>query len=173
MGVSGSGKSTIGAALAQATGLTFIEGDDVHPEDNKAKMAAGVPLGDDDRAPWIADLAALIRAELAAGHGVVVACSALRHHYRDQFTAEAPELVFIHLSGPLDLIASRQAGRDHEYMPKSLLASQFATLEPPGEDERHVEIDVSQTPDTIVRHLISTLPEFAGLATKETETHRR
>jgi gluconokinase len=162
MGVSGSGKSTIGLALATAIGATFIEGDDVHTADNKAKMAAGFPLDDTDRGPWLEDLADRMREELAGGNGVVVACSALKHSYRDVLAAAAPEVVFVHLAGPLELIAARQQGRDHEYMPLSLLESQFATLEQPGDDERHIEVDVSHTPDEIVRYIIARLPAPAS-----------
>lgn len=158
MGVSGSGKSTIGAALAAEIGATFIEGDDIHTDDNKAKMAAGVPLDDSDREPWLDEIGEAMSAELAAGRGVVVACSALKRAYRDVLTAAAPGVVFVHLAGPLELIAARQQGRDHEYMPLSLLESQFATLEQPGDDERHLDVDVSHTPDGIVRYIIARLP---------------
>lgn len=157
MGVSGSGKSTIAKALAGAVGLTFIEGDDVHPPVNKAKMAAGIPLDDSDRAPWLSEIADRMRDELAVGRGVAVACSALKREYRCVLANAAPGLVFVHLSGPLELIASRSQDRDHEYMPLSLLESQFATLEPLGPDEPHLDIDVSQTPDAIVRSIISRL----------------
>ena len=158
MGVSGSGKSTIARALAGELGLTFIEGDDLHPQVNKAKMAAGIPLDDSDRAPWLEQIAERMRAEVDAGRGVVVACSALKRSYRCVLVTQVPEVVFVHLSGPLELIASRQLGRDHEYMPISLLESQFATLEPLGDDEPHLEVDVSQTPDEIVRSIIARLP---------------
>lgn len=162
MGVSGSGKSTIGAALAKKIGATFIEGDDVHTADNKAKMAAGFPLDDTDRGPWLEEIGESMAAEIAAGRGVVVACSALKRVYRDVLTAAAPGVVFVHLAGPLDLIAARQRGRDHEYMPLSLLESQFATLEQPGDDERHLDVDVSHTPDEIVRFIIARLPAPAA-----------
>ena len=162
MGVSGSGKSTIGLALATKIGATFIEGDDVHTAGNKAKMAAGFPLDDTDRGPWLEDLADRMREELAGGNGVVVACSALKHAYRDVLSTAAPDVVFVHLAGPLDLIAARQRGRDHEFMPLSLLGSQFATLEQPGDDERHIDVDVSHTPDEIVRFIIARLPALAA-----------
>jgi gluconokinase len=165
MGVSGSGKSTIGAALAAEIGTTFIEGDDVHTADNKAKMAAGFPLDDSDREPWLEEIGESMGAELAAGRGVVVACSALKRAYRDVLSAAAPGVVFVHLAGPLELIAARQRGRDHEYMPLSLLESQFATLEQPGDDETHIDVDVSHTPDEIVRYIIARLPAPAASAT--------
>jgi gluconokinase len=164
MGVSGSGKSTIGAALAKKIGATFIEGDDIHTDDNKAKMAAGLPLDDTDRGPWLEEIGESMSAELAAGHGVVVACSALKRAYRDVLSAAAPGVVFVHLAGPLELIAARQQGRDHEYMPLSLLESQFATLEQPGDDERHLDVDVSHTPDEIVRFILARMPAPAASA---------
>lgn len=150
MGVSGSGKSTIGAALAAAFGVEFIDGDDLHPSANKAKMAAGKPLDDEDRAPWLEIIALRIGAELAEGRPIVVACSALRRRYRDQLVAYAPSTVFVHLVGDPDLIADRQLGRTHEYMPVSLLASQFDALEPLEEDERGIRVDVRRDPAEIV-----------------------
>lgn len=164
MGVSGSGKSTVALALATAMGGTFIEGDDVHPPHNKAKMASGVPLDDTDREPWLELIAERMREELIAGRLVVVACSALKRSYRDLLALAAPGLVFVHLAGPLELIAARQLGRNHEYMPRSLLESQFAILEPLGDDERHIEVDVSHTPDEIVRYIIARLPAPADTA---------
>lgn len=162
MGVSGSGKSTIAQALARELDLTFIEGDDVHSSVNKAKMAAGIPLDDVDRAPWLEQIGHRIHRERDAGRGVAVACSALKRAYRDALAAGNPGVVFVHLDGPLDLIASRSRGRDHEYMPLSLLESQFATLEPLADDEPHLAVDVSQTPDDIVRSIISRLPAASG-----------
>lgn len=160
MGVSGSGKSTIGAALAAAFGVEFIDGDDLHPSANKAKMAAGQPLNDEDRAPWLEIIALRIGAELAAGHPIVVACSALKRRYRDQLTAYAPETVFVHLAGSPDLIAERQLGRRHEYMPNSLLASQFGTLEPLEADERGIIVDVAKAPEAIVEVVRRRLAEL-------------
>lgn len=150
MGVSGSGKSTVGAGLAAAFGVEFIDGDDLHPTANKAKMAAGLPLDDEDRAPWLEIIAQRIGAELAEGHPIVVACSALKRRYRDQLVAHAPQTVFVHLVGDRDLIAERQLGRTHEYMPVSLLGSQFDALEPLAPDERGIVVDVRRTPGVIV-----------------------
>lgn len=150
MGVSGSGKSTIGKALGAAFGMPFIDGDDLHPTANKRKMAAGVPLTDEDRAPWLEIIAERIGAELTGGTPIVVACSALRRRYREQLIAYAPSTVFVHLVGGSELIAQRQQGRVHEYMPSSLLASQFDLLEPLGDGERGIEIDVRRTPEQIV-----------------------
>ena len=133
MGVSGCGKTSVGRALAAALGWPFIEGDDYHPPDNVAKMAAGVPLDDADRWPWLDRLADEIGAIAARGDGAVLACSALKQSYRDRLVARAPPgaVRFVHLTGDFESIAARLAKRHHRYMPASLLASQFATLEPP------------------------------------------
>jgi gluconokinase len=161
MGVSGSGKSTIGQALANALGLDFIDGDDLHPRANKEKMAAGHPLDDEDRAPWLEIIAERIGAELAEDNPIVVACSALKRRYRTQLISYAPSTVFIHLSGQRDIVAERQAHRNHEYMPNSLLDSQFATLEPLEADERSIVVDLAQTPDDMVRFVKDKLADFS------------
>ncbi|WP_411701350.1 gluconokinase [Conyzicola sp.] len=160
MGVSGSGKSTIGLALATALGLDFIDGDDLHPRANKEKMAAGHPLDDEDRAPWLEIIAERIGAELVEGNPIVVACSALKRRYRTQLVSHAPSAVFVHLSGQRGIIAERQAHRNHEYMPNSLLDSQFATLEPLEADERAIVVDLAQTPDEMVRFVKEKLADF-------------
>ena len=159
MGVSGSGKSTIGALLGSTLGLEFIDGDDLHPRANKEKMAAGHPLNDEDRAPWLEIIAERIGAELADGHPIVVACSSLKRRYRTQLIAHAPSTVFIHLTGQRDVISERQSHRNHEYMPNSLLDSQFATLEPLEEGERGIAVDLGQTPDEMVRFIQQQLDE--------------
>jgi gluconokinase len=132
MGVTGSGKSTMGEALAQRLGWRFLDADDFHPEANVAKMAAGIPLTDDDRWPWLDRLAAILREADRAGTSVVLACSALRQAYRDRL-AGAGAVCFVHLAGDQATIAARLATRTHRYMPATLLASQFATLEPPAD----------------------------------------
>lgn len=135
MGVTGSGKSTIGTRLAARAGATFADADDYHPDANKAKMAAGEPLNDDDREPWLERLNGLMRGWVAAGQSGVLACSALKERYRATLAAGmAPGTVsFVLLKGTRELIASRLAGRRHEFMNPRLLDSQFATLEPPQE----------------------------------------
>jgi carbohydrate kinase (thermoresistant glucokinase family) len=132
MGVTGCGKSTVGEALAGDLGWRFLDADDFHPPANVAKMAAGTPLTDEDRWPWLDRLAAEMRAINGAGGHAVLACSALRQAYRDRLAA-AGDVRFVHLAGDMATIAERLAARRHRYMPPSLLASQFATLEPPGD----------------------------------------
>ena len=145
MGVSGSGKSTVGALLATRLNLPFIEGDDLHSRANKQKMAAGIPLDDADRSPWLdAIAAALARAP------VVIACSALKRRYRDRLRAAAPDVKFIYLAGAPALLAQRLSTRSHEFMPPELLESQLAILEAPGADENALTIDIQLSRDAIV-----------------------
>jgi len=138
MGVSGSGKTVVGQALAAQCGWPFLDGDDFHPEANVAKMAAGIPLADDDRWPWLDRLAREIAAIGERGGNAVLACSALKRAYRDRL-ARAGGVVFVHLKGDYETIAARLATRSHRYMPPDLLASQFATLEEP---EDAIGVDV-------------------------------
>ena len=147
MGVSGSGKSTVGAALAQRLRVPFADADDFHPPANIAKMTAGHSLDDDDRYPWLEAIG-----EWLAEHpdGGVMSCSALKRMYRDQLRRHNPDVEFLHLSGPPEVIAKRQASRPGHFMPASLMASQFETLEPLDPDERGVTIDVDQSIDAIV-----------------------
>jgi gluconokinase len=133
MGVSGCGKSGLAAALAQAQGWPFLEGDALHSSANIARMQAGQPLTDADRAPWLAAIEAWMSDHLRAGHSVVVACSALRRRYRDVLR-EAGPVRFVHLQVPRDELDRRMRAREH-FMPPSLLDSQLATLEPPTADE--------------------------------------
>ncbi|GAA3753591.1 gluconokinase [Microbacterium kribbense] len=141
MGVSGSGKTTVGSGLAVRLGVPFIDGDDLHPQSNIDKMAAGHALTDDDRWPWLARIGqALTDAEAT---GMVIACSALKRAYRDAIGAQEPRAVFIHLSASRDLIAQRLAERSGHFMPASLLDSQFAALEPLAREEPGAVVDVS------------------------------
>jgi len=143
MGVSGCGKSSVGRALAAALGLPFVEGDELHPPRNVAKMSAGTPLTDDDRRDWLNTLAEVLAGAVARGHGVVVSCSALKRSYRDQLRRGAPALRLVFLDGARELLAARLAARPGHYMPASLLQSQLDTLEPPRADERPVELDIA------------------------------
>lgn len=142
MGVAGAGKSTVGVALAQALRIPFVEGDDFHPPENRARMAAGIPLTDADRQGWLQALSARIAQAQRAGRGVVVSCSALKRAYRDILRAGAPALRFIFLSGDPSLLAERLAARHGHFMPASLLDSQLATLEPPAPDEGAWVVDI-------------------------------
>jgi gluconokinase len=131
MGVTGSGKTTLGQLLADQLGWTFVEGDTFHPEANVQKMRRGEPLTDADRAPWLRALRARIDELAAAGHSAVVACSALKQAYRDELADGRPEVVFVHLTAPAAVIRDRLDHRRGHYMPPALLASQLATLEEP------------------------------------------
>jgi gluconokinase len=144
MGVSGTGKSTVGRALAETLDLPFVEGDDLHPPANVAKMADGIPLTDADRAPWLDRVAARL------DQPGVVTCSALKRSYRDRLRAAAPDLVLVYLHGTPELLATRMAQRDGHFMPTSLLESQLATLEEPAADEDAIPVDVALRPDEIV-----------------------
>ncbi|WP_258067242.1 gluconokinase [Arthrobacter sp. GMC3] len=147
MGVSGCGKTTIGALIAHELGLKFTDGDSLHPVENVAKMAAGTPLNDADRAPWLA----FVGQELAgAGNGLVVACSALKRSYRDAIRHQAPDTVFVHLDGSRDILSTRLEGRSGHFMPAGLLDSQLAILEPLGADEACVVLDISAPVDALV-----------------------
>lgn len=154
MGVSGCGKSTIGALVAHELGLPFTDGDSLHPMENIAKMAAGTPLNDDDRAPWLE----IVGRELASSaNGLVVACSALKRSYRDTIRAQAPGVVFLHLDGSREVLGSRLEGRSGHFMPTGLLDSQLATLEPIQEDECAVVIDISAPVPALVGDAVARL----------------
>ena len=155
MGVSGSGKSLIGAALARALGIEFVEGDEYHPPENVERMSRGIPLTDDDREGWLRALAMRIREAKDTGTGLVMTCSALKRSYRDVLRAEAGELRFVFLRGPRALIAERLAGRRGHFMPASLLDSQFATLEEPSPDEEAWVCDIRESPDDLVAALVA------------------
>ncbi|MEV1295828.1 gluconokinase [Pseudonocardia sp. NPDC049635] len=148
MGVSGSGKSTVGAALAQRLGVAFTDADGLHPAANVAKMSAGVPLTDDDRWPWLD----AVGAELAAHEhdGLVIACSALRQAYRDRIRVHAPRTTFLHLTGRREVLAARMAGRAGHFMPPALLTSQLDTLEPLAGGEAGATLDIEAPVDDLV-----------------------
>jgi gluconokinase len=143
MGVSSSGKSTVGARLAQRLGVPFLEGDDLHPAANRAKMASGRPLDDADRKPWLAALTEWISTTAAVGDGAVVTCSALRRAYRDQFRSTGADLWFVHLALDRAVAAERIARRRGHFMPARLLDSQYEILDPLEADEPGVTIDAS------------------------------
>lgn len=139
MGVSGCGKTTVGQRLADLLALPFVEGDELHPQANVRKMAAGTPLSDEDRAGWLDAIASRLR---ALPEGAVVSCSALRRRYRDRLRQAAPGLRLVHLQGPRELIQVRLQQRKGHYMPASLLDSQLQTLESPDESERALVLDI-------------------------------
>lgn len=147
MGVSGSGKSTVGTSLARRLAVPYLDADTLHPPANVAKMTAGEPLDDDDRYPWLERVG-----EWLAGHrdGAVASCSALKRAYRDQLRSHCPEVEFLHLAGSPELIGGRLAARSGHFMPAGLLRSQFDALEPLGTDEAGATVDAGQGVDAIV-----------------------
>ncbi|MGY4650628.1 gluconokinase [Mycobacterium sp. URHB0021] len=153
MGVSGSGKSTVGAALAQRLRVPFADADDFHPPANVAKMTAGEALTDDDRYPWLEAIGQWLAERCESG--AVMSCSALKRKYRDQLRRHCADVVSLHLSGSPEVIGRRQASRPGHFMPASLLASQFETLEPLDPDERGITIDVDQDIDAIVETYVA------------------
>lgn len=147
MGVSGSGKSTVGAALAGRMRVPFEDADDLHPSANVAKMSRGEPLDDSDRYPWLELIGMWL---LNHADGGVIACSALKRTYRDQLRHHSDNVEFLLLEGSREVIEKRQAARPGHFMPSSLMTSQFATLEPLAPDEHGVVVDVDQSVDQIV-----------------------
>ena len=156
MGVSGTGKTTVALQLEVLLGWEFLEGDSLHPRRNVEKMAAGHPLTDQDRAPWLQALADWTGVEHYEGRSTVMTCSSLRRSYRNVLTADAPGTFFVHLVGDPALILSRMEGRKH-FMPPSMLESQLKTLEPLQGDESGAEFDVADPPDVIARQVMDRL----------------
>lgn len=156
MGVSGSGKTTIGSLLAARLGCTFVDADDFHSPDNKAKMHAGIPLTDEDRLPWLGSLTEMLRGHETRGASVVLACSALKADYRKMFIEASPGLVFVYLKSDFETIAARLRERKHAFMNPELLRSQFDTLEEPDDavvvDETRMS-SPERAVDAIVREL--------------------
>lgn len=144
MGVQGCGKSTLGSMLAASLGVPFTDGDDLHSERNRALMAAGTALTDDDRLPWLHAVGQCLAD--GAAQGIVVGCSALKRSYRDLLREYAPGVVFIDPYGPQELVAARISLREHEYMPPSLLDSQYLALEQLDDAEDGVILDLRSSP---------------------------
>lgn len=171
MGVAGSGKTTVAALLAGRLGASFAEGDDFHSPANVAKMAAGHPLVDDDRWPWLNGIRDWFAKELAAGRSAVVPCSALRRSYRDLLETAgdgtAGTVQFVHLTGSYDLLRERIQGRAGHFMKPEMLDSQLAALEPLGDDEPGFAVDITPRPDQIVEEALRLLGEPAGAPATE------
>jgi gluconokinase len=157
MGVSGSGKTTVAALLAKQLGWPFMEGDRLHPPANVEKMRQGTPLNDADRAPWLDRIGEELKRWGAEERSGVLTCSALKRAYRDRIRAARSDVRFIYVRGSETLLAARVAARQHEYMPASLLRSQFDTLEEPTPDERVVTVDACGSVDKEVAAVITTL----------------
>jgi gluconokinase len=157
LGVSGSGKSTVGRALAERLGYVFCDADDLHSRANIAKMHSGIPLTDEDRRPWLDAVGERISSSLADDLSIVVACSALKRSYRDIIRRHAPSAFFVLLDGSYSLIMSRIVSRHGSFMPPSLLASQFAALEPLAQDEAGATMDVAQPLESTVEDIVGIL----------------
>ena len=158
MGVSGSGKSTVGERIAEAASAAFIDGDDLHPPANIAKMSRGEALNDEDRAPWLKQIAATAEQHVTAGKTVVIVCSALKKQYRDIFRAHISRVSFVFLDGRFELIKRRMEARQAHFMKAEMLVSQFNTLERPAADEQDVytvdiELPIEELVADIQRHL--------------------
>jgi gluconokinase len=162
MGVSGSGKSTIGTQLALALRWTFEDGDWFHPARNIDKMHAGIPLTDEDRAPWLISIADFIDQARLARDRVVIACSALKRRYRAVIIGNRPDVQLVYLKGDMDLIARRVATRHEHFMPASLLESQFEALEEPGPDEHPIVASIAPRPREIVAQVLAELQVERG-----------
>ena len=160
MGVCGSGKTSVGKALAAKFDATFIDGDDLHPRANIMKMAAGTPLNDEDRAPWlerIGDVFFSLQRRTLSG---VIVCSALKKQYRDIIRKDNEGLIFVHLQGSMDTILERMAARQGHYMKKDMVQSQFDTLEVPGADEPDVvNISIEQPLDAVIADAIAAVEQ--------------
>lgn len=157
MGVAGCGKSAIGSRLGTRLGLDYIEGDDDHPPENIAKMAAGTPLTDADRHAWLLVLQQRILNAAKQERGIVVSCSSLKRRYRDLLREGDPGLIFVHLQGDRALIASRMQERQGHYMPPTLLDSQFRDLEPLQPDEAGITLDIRKEPAQLVEEVTAYL----------------
>ncbi|MBI3688256.1 MAG: gluconokinase [Actinobacteria bacterium] len=155
MGVAGCGKSTVGSLLADRLPAPYAEADSFHPPANVAKMAAGQPLDDTDRAPWLRAIAAWVRSQDGTGTAGVVSCSALKHRYREVLRAASPRVWFLHLAADRELITRRVAGRPGHFMPASLVDSQFGDLEPLRPDEAGLTVDAGTPAGEIARLVVA------------------
>lgn len=169
MGVSGSGKSTIAEALGERLGWRFEDGDSFHPASNVEKMRAGHPLTDEDRWPWLNAIADEIARVCNKGEHVIIACSALKHAYRDVLLRGRDDVRFVFLKGTQELIADRLAHRKGHFMPSGLLTSQFNTLEPPEASEHVITASIDETVEAIVDGIVRQL-KFDGGTSKAKET---
>jgi gluconokinase len=169
MGVSGCGKTTVAAILAGRLRWAFGEGDALHPQSNVDKMAAGHPLTDADRAPWLKMVADWVGHRLDSGENGVITCSALKLSYRELIRAGRSGVIFVYLAGSRETIASRLTARHGHFMPSSLLDSQFADLEEPGSDEAAIRVDVGPTPASIAQTVMEKLGLSAGVENGENE----
>jgi len=165
MGVSGCGKTTVGAALSQRLGLPFADADDFHSPANIAKMSAGIPLDDRDRLPWLAALGGWLAQRQPTGG--LLSCSALKRTYRDALRASCPTLTFIHLDPPADVVRRRMAGRLGHFMPASLIDSQFQSLERLHSDEHGIVLDLDRPAADLMTECLTALPQFADLAHRQ------
>ncbi len=173
IGVSGSGKTTIGRILAARLAVPFIDGDDLHGAENVAKMARGEPLTDEDRMPWLDRVAAALASGTRAGGGVVVTCSALRARYRERLREVVGEvLTIVHLDGSQDLIAGRLAARQGHFMPAGLLSSQFAALEPPEAETDVLSVSIDRTEGEIVEAILLGLANAPATPRRSAESSR-
>ncbi|MDI7863480.1 gluconokinase [Rhizobiaceae bacterium n13] len=167
MGVSGCGKSSVGEKLAAHYSVPFVEGDQLHPASNVAKMAEGTPLTDADRTPWLAEIGSGLRAAREKGEGIVLSCSALKRSYRDQLRAAAGDgLAFVYLEGSRSLLESRMGARKGHFMPTSLLESQLQTLEVPSAEPDVVTVSIDDDLDGIVANAVHALEKLrSGIET--------
>jgi len=159
MGVSATGKTSVGEQLAEELGCEFIEGDQLHPSANIDKMTRGIPLTDEDRWPWLQAIAELVAVRDHDGISTVVTCSALRRSYRDVLRDAAPTF-FVHLHAPYDVLAARMQHRTKHFMPTGLLRSQFETLEELGDDEAGAVVDVSPPLDEVVEEAVNAVRTY-------------
>lgn len=162
MGVSGSGKTTIGALVAHELDVEFMDGDSLHPIENVRKMASGTPLTDEDRWPWLERVGRELDEHGARGLGLVIACSALKRAYRERIRSQVPDVLFLHLDGSLEVLTQRLEGRSGHFMPRSLLESQLATLEPLQGDENGFRLSIDQPLADMVTEAVQKLRSLAA-----------